>query len=1424
MASKIKSSLVVLLSICLLLSSFSVFSYAESEEPVSKEAEVQETVTQEEEPEVISEEAQEESADDKTTDKKSDEVQPESEKEVLQDTKKAPLKSGNSDCYLDAFVVKSQKDGTAPWDEDDSNGNDTGPNNGKVRTFDDIMYTFEYTTAISGNTVVNSADLNLEFTLATDPSIAVFNDETLAWMRNKVVTYHYSDGTTSTSWDQSKTVTKQVLTGIRHIENSSSSNAIPGVGMLVAGVKIKAAKNGDIIKPSYKAWISGDDKKSITGDDIQVTAAPRYNLKLYRDGNTDYLAYWDLDTMTPSQTKAPGLKYGRFLTYGVAVQLYNTSIEKGLKGIEIPKGDIEYDIHTASLVNGVDETAGGHHDAYLYDFRPANNNPNANAIGNLGRDMTISGNALSVSLPRNIGGTTTTYPGRNYSYNGGDLTVTQITPNHFHVKVKDYKFDMVNFIFPTHDWNSNTQAGVVYRENVGSFSTGLFSVIATFPDQEEAESMGLGTDYSHKTLNFRVQVGDLSANSITNQHTDTDQLARDNTNSYQLVMMPRGTWNKWCYIYRKPWNTLTHVASSTAGDAAAVIGEELRFHPHIGFSGDGYLNAVNILSKFDDEGFEIPAGTTDYAAYASNNAKSEKGDVKTLFAAKPDKTGWTSDDEMRNTHEADLVYFDTIDELNAAGYTCVGFLFEIRNAKIYPNGGTNTLNISMGVKTKTTAEIGKVYAYMHEAKLWRDDVNTYSYSDHREGNHYRDANPNYPATTMQRNSTYEKSIYEDGVVVNGHIGGYLEGQSVLIIGDQARVSISTEKNVYDLDIGERTATFKIKPSLSVETANGFTDDVTVKAILPKDLTYIVGSATRDPQSVETVDGVTTITWLYKDVEVNSAMEPVDIQCIIGHAGTSEDVHNNDIIPITATAQSGLDKRVIHEGNGNKSSTSISVIRLAATSISKEVDKPLLEREEDFTFTLRYGNNAEEDASNIQIYDVLPYNEDDRGTAYHGYYAITGIEIDFTQAPKTLQAWDGTVGVAQRGLDIHNNLSAYGTFNGTRNGNKIVYAANNAQPPALLCKFSKLFGEEYLAIYVHCHPVHNMAEDIYVNKFSQNASTQAAPVVSNPVQCQVVDRTIKGLVFTDKNVNGVRDEGDETVPDREVRLYTTVNNGNTPITIDGTTYYPAKDVSGKTVGTTKTDKNGVYTFTNLPAGNYVVILPSLGDYVLTDKNVGDDRTVDSDGEPITYLDSSAIIKNITLPAMEDMTSPHYLTDHNDFGLYLPTRQVIITTNVTGDLGDLSKEFEFALKFTSPQKITWAKGDDTGEYTGTNFAFKLKDGESITTDIPIGSKYTLTESANDHIASYKITSDSEDAVIVKNADMGADTAKALSTAEETVDALDGITTITVSNNRDLATVTGSAYRAYILLAKVFAVAIAGIFAIAVISRKKKWMNIN
>src|SRR5699024_6729907 len=113
---------------------------------------------------------------------------------------------------------------------------------------------------------------------------------------------------------------------------------------------------------------------------------------------------------------------------------------------------------------------------------------------------------------------------------------------------------------------------------------------------------------------------------------------------------------------------------------------------------DDNVVASNILQKFDDEAFEPLDGSNENSALycVSMSTASTKGELKVLYAAKPDKTGWISDEEMESTREEDLIYFESIDSLKDAGYICVGVLFENRNASKYPGA-----NCYYGIKLKS---------------------------------------------------------------------------------------------------------------------------------------------------------------------------------------------------------------------------------------------------------------------------------------------------------------------------------------------------------------------------------------------------------------------------------------------------------------------------------------------------------------------------------------------------------------------------------------------------------------------------------------------------------------------------------------------------------------------------------------------------
>ena len=398
-----------------------------------------------------------------------------------------------------------------------------------------------------------------------------------------------------------------------------------------------------------------------------------------------------------------------------------------------------------------------------------------------------------------------------------------------------------------------------------------------------------------------------------------------------------------------------------------------------------------------------------------------------MFGAKKDKTGWADDKEMQNTKEEELVYFKSIEDLKSAGYTCVAVLYEFRNMKTaWINNGQSYATMYMSAIVKTDSQAGSVYQTISDLRAWNEynDTMSFSYSnvpynknDKSYGLVTKD-NPignveGYASTRNLVYSNYIKTSYKDGVM-SGH-NGYNEGNSLLVIGYKAGVKIDindrtenasgvvTQKSVYDLDNGERTVSYKVSPSLKTDSANNdsaiakpdYYTDLTVKADIPKGLTYDTGSATIAPESVvQNKDGSQTVTWLLKNQKVGETLDAFDFTCTIGKAGTAEDVKNNESFKVTAGISGKEDKRKQSVTNGNLSSVSMSVIRLASTSISKRAEKPLVETGDDLKYTLYYSNTSTTDIYTSKIADILPYNNDGRGTSYSGDYLVKDVVINY----------------------------------------------------------------------------------------------------------------------------------------------------------------------------------------------------------------------------------------------------------------------------------------------------------------------------------------------------------------------------------------------------------------------------------------------
>jgi len=87
------------------------------------------------------------------------------------------------------------------------------------------------------------------------------------------------------------------------------------------------------------------------------------------------------------------------------------------------------------------------------------------------------------------------------------------------------------------------------------------------------------------------------------------------------------------------------------------------------------------------------------------------------------------------------------------------------------------------------------------------------------------------------------------------------------------------------------------------------------------------------------------------------------------------------------------------------------------------------------------------------------------------------------------------------------------------------------------------------------------------------------------------------VWFDDNMNGLQDDGELGVPDATVQLL---------------------DCAGNVLATTTTDANGLYLFSNLVPGDYLIHFVAPEGYAFTLQDQGTDDAVDSDANPTTGL--------------------------------------------------------------------------------------------------------------------------------------------------------------------------------------------------------------
>ena len=1118
--------------------------------------------------------------------------------------------------YISSAQIIQTKTGTGPWDADDEPGNDSSEDNNIVRSFDQVIWTVDLTMALKSGVAdsgLTGGIINVEVTLPeTCADVMKWDLESMQWIENGKVS---SDG---------KTLTGQY-------SMSETDTTIPGKQTLVFVLGIEGAGNKTEIIPTFTFDLEGNeenDKVTITGEKIIVSAKGKYNIQLHRND--------ELSTKT-TVDYGEGNTEGRMYGYTFAIQLYNDNESKGLKGMEYPKGELSFDIDLKleRSIFGSDELEDitAECTPILWQY---NVNDWDNVNGNIGGRKFFEEATFfkyDNDLPLGV------FVDEKYStYNFGNININQVD-NKLKVTINEYK---LNGIFPYYKsaWkgaNTEGNRGKIYAENIGTFSVGYMQI---FVSDNEASTV--------EDRNYYLTVSDNNINVTTSsdEKITTQMKSSDDNLRVEHVLYKPGSYSQSLLIYDNNAISGSVESAHDKGDGRAAIGSICTIHAKFAnnLNNDEDIYTANKFIKFDGEGFEpvyYSNGSKYRLVYMNGNPK-----FRVWYATKKDGTNWTSQTEMNNANIEDMDIYDNIEDI-PANKVCTGIYIETIDGYISRFTGPNNI-IAIKLKIRETATIGKTYGMTQRTQVWTDKLDRDKYSVLHPENEY-------PTPTWDSgNLDYIKTEYdENGEMISGtHSGGHFWGNTVLVVGANLHGNIEAideskaEKVNYDLGKNENVVTYSVEPQLDGNTnIASQIENVTLKAevTLPQGLTYIPGSTEYgEPEITNNSNGSQTLVWYIYGVISGQAIEPIRFNAQIDNETENGKQYETKFVISEVIGSDGISKIGNSQIDFRTSTETINVINLASHRLYKEVETPIIEKNGQIKYNISYQNNTDETVQKFQLLDILPYNGDSRGTAFEGKYTLESVKVNQTVSG-AVQATDN-LQLFTTNSDTVRNMTAKDDGIGTDSiwTEKTIGSTLNEEVTGIALK-GIMQGRASLEIELTLNTSGNTAENIYGNNSMAQVYVDSEQMQTGTVQAQVVSRKIQGKVWEDSNRNGVIDTNEKYLEGTVVKLLNSTNNAE--------------------VTKTTTNAQGEYEFTDLAKGTYKVEVEIDDLHELTDKEVGTNREINSKFNQTTKQTDE-------ITRLNTISSPELIEDNVNAGIR--TIQFNITTKVEGVGGNISGE--------------------------------------------------------------------------------------------------------------------------------------------------------
>ncbi len=525
---------------------------------------------------------------------------------------------------------------------------------------------------------------------------------------------------------------------------------------------------------------------------------------------------------------------------------------------------------------------------------------------------------------------------------------------------------------------------------------------------------------------------------------------------------------------------------------------------------------------------------------------------------------------------------------------------------------------------------------------------------------------------------YIKSQYVGGAKKAGTHNGWLSGNTLLIntlepdiniyvadfIEGSGGASGMARKNSYNVSNGERVAKFEVEPSMGIAAGLGdhylvstgsLSTGISIELKLPKKLAYQKGSVRIDYsdkncgyregelewsfEEKKNADGTTSL-YLYTDItDIHKKLPEIFFETFIGDLNPLSDdgeVKNGETLEVKAFITPIYGKENQMAAKSSFDACKFKIVKTTESGGYITTDTPLGELGSDMIYNLHY--SAKNEAVNVELVDILPYNGDGRETNFQGGYRVSRLEITFTSEEDYLDyiAENGgelrykaeqRVPAGSDELKVRNEMRAdmrdealLSEYRSDDSGYTVVYDIEKlAESDPVLYKAMLQTDEKNSAGALYIRVPHvsvksgftakavltprdrdggmivgkneeiQRGNNVYGDSFFYSVGGDGNTIPTGNAFIRMIGRYISGIVWMDQDNDGKYVAGTTTNPSNDrvmagvdVELYEVTGEG------DSRKYEPATDAYGNKVAPVKTDKNGRYQFENLTPGTYTAV--------------------------------------------------------------------------------------------------------------------------------------------------------------------------------------------------------------------------------------------